>query len=92
MFTFCKQQTFHRGVEYFNEVKEVNRIICPSFCLVKALLVAYKMKARSVPTRNLKSITSTIHSFPACLPFLSFAYVTQLKAVKRANDFLKKIT
>lgn len=55
-------------VTYFNYVKQVNRIICLSLFLVKALLVAYKMKAHSFLTRNLKSTSSTIHSFPACLP------------------------
>lgn len=55
-------------VTYFNYVKRVNRIICLTFFLVKALLVAYKIKACSALTRNLKSISPAIHSFPACLP------------------------
>lgn len=32
-------------VAYFSYVKQVNRIICLSFFLVKALLTAYKMMA-----------------------------------------------
>jgi len=72
MLTFCQQQAFHNDDRYFSEVKEVNRIICLSFCLVKALPVAYKMKVCSLLTGNLRSIPPTIHSFPTCLPYFSF--------------------
>lgn len=66
---------------YFSYVKQVNRIICLSFLLVKALLAAYKMMAGSFLTRNLKSIFSAIHSFPAGLPH--FPVFCLCEAVKR---------
>lgn len=92
MFTFQQQYTFHRGDKYFNEVKKVHGTICLSFCLMKALPDAYKMKAYSLLTRNLKSITSTIHSSPVCLTFPSVACVAQLKASRGTRDFFKSHT
>lgn len=74
-------------VTYFNEVKEVIRIICLSFYPVKTLQAAWKMKVTSKA-----SLLQSSHSLPACLSFLSFAYVTPLKAKRGASDFFNSHT